>query len=82
MLMKSGSSPAQLIYGPNGFRVMRTGDHVVCAVSALGADRILFAVDYPWVSPKEGVELVERTPLSDTDKEKIYHLNAEKLLGL
>ncbi|MFN6935292.1 MAG: DUF2093 domain-containing protein [Tsuneonella sp.] len=35
MLMKSGSSPAQLIYGPNGFRVMRTGDHVVCAVSGV-----------------------------------------------
>ena len=33
MLMKSGSSPAQLIYGPNGFRVMRTGDHVVCAIN-------------------------------------------------
>ncbi len=55
---------------------------LICAVSALGADRVLFAVDYPWVSPKEGVELVERTPLSDTDKEKIYHLNAERWLKL
>lgn len=33
MLMKSGGSPAQLIFGPNGFRVMRPGTHVVCAVS-------------------------------------------------
>jgi hypothetical protein len=33
MLMKSGKQAAQLIYGPNGFRVMRPGDHVVCAAT-------------------------------------------------
>ncbi|QDM41130.1 MULTISPECIES: DUF2093 domain-containing protein [Bacteria] len=33
MLMKSGEQAAQLIYGPNGFRVMRPGSHVVCAVT-------------------------------------------------
>lgn len=33
MLMKSGSQPAQLVYGPNGFRVMRPGAYVACAVS-------------------------------------------------
>lgn len=33
MLMKSGDQAAQLVYGPNGFRVMRPGNHVVCAVS-------------------------------------------------
>ena len=33
MLMKSGDQAAQLIYGPNGFRVMRPGNHVVCAAS-------------------------------------------------
>lgn len=33
MLMSSGDSAAQLIYGPNGFRVMRPGQHVLCAVT-------------------------------------------------
>lgn len=33
MLMKSGDQAAQLMYGPNGFRVMRPGTHVVCAVT-------------------------------------------------
>lgn len=33
MLMKSGEQAAQLIYGPNGFRVMRPGNYVLCAVS-------------------------------------------------
>ncbi|ROT96867.1 DUF2093 domain-containing protein [Altererythrobacter sp. FM1] len=35
MLMKSGDPTAQLIYGPNGFRVMRPGNHVLCAVSGV-----------------------------------------------
>ena len=55
---------------------------LVCAVSAMGADRILFAADYPWVSLKDAVELVKKTPISDSDKEKIYHLNAERWLKL
>ena len=35
MLMSrpSGSSEAKLQYGPNGFRVLRAGQHVFCAVS-------------------------------------------------
>ena len=55
---------------------------LVCAISALGADRVLFAADYPWVTPKESVEHIERTSLSASDKEKIYHVNAERLLKL
>jgi 2,3-dihydroxybenzoate decarboxylase len=55
---------------------------LVCATSAVGADRILLAADYPWVSLKEAVDLVEKTPISDSDKEKIYHLNAERWLKL
>jgi 2,3-dihydroxybenzoate decarboxylase len=55
---------------------------MVCAVKALGSDRILFAADYPYAEPKVAIEELERTPLSDSDKEKIYHLNAERLLKL
>ncbi|MFN2099402.1 DUF2093 domain-containing protein [Altererythrobacter sp. MF3-039] len=33
MLMNSGNSEAKLVYGPNGFRVMRPGQHVTCAVT-------------------------------------------------
>ena len=33
MLMSSRDRLARLHYGPNGFRVMSPGDHVVCAVS-------------------------------------------------
>lgn len=34
MLMSASGNPATLIYGPNGFRVVKTGRFVVCAVSA------------------------------------------------
>ena len=33
MLMKSGERAATLLYGPNGFRVIRPGPFVLCAVS-------------------------------------------------
>ena len=33
MLMSSAARAATLIYGPNGFRVVKPGDFVLCAVS-------------------------------------------------
>ena len=33
MLMSSPDAAAILEYGPNGFRVLRPGNHVVCAVT-------------------------------------------------
>ena len=33
MLMQSGESAATLIYGPNGFRVVKPGRFVTCAVT-------------------------------------------------
>ena len=33
MLMNSGDRVATLLYGPNGFRVIRPGHYVLCAVT-------------------------------------------------
>lgn len=33
MLMSRNDSAAKLYYGPSSFRVLRSGQHVVCAVS-------------------------------------------------
>ncbi|MXO86904.1 DUF2093 domain-containing protein [Altererythrobacter aurantiacus] len=35
MLMSSSDDGAKLQYGPNGFRVLRTGNHVYCAMSGV-----------------------------------------------
>jgi len=53
-----------------------------CAKAALGADHILFAADYPYVTPAEAVAQIERSHLDDGEKESIYHANAERLLKL
>ncbi len=55
---------------------------LLCALLTLGADRILFSVDYPYESTQKATTFIENAPLSDSDKEKICHLNAERLLGL
>jgi 2,3-dihydroxybenzoate decarboxylase len=55
---------------------------LLCSMLAVGADRVLFSIDYPYESTKEGVEFIENAPLSEIDREKICHLNAERVLGL
>jgi len=55
---------------------------LLCSYLALGADKILFAVDYPMEKNEVAVKFMEEVTICDSDKEKIYHLNAEKLLGL
>ena len=55
---------------------------LLCALLALGADKILFAVDYPYESDQDSIQFLESAPISEDDKEKIFHSNAEKLLGL
>lgn len=47
-----------------------------------GADRVLFASDCPWTSPKDTFEKIDRLPLSDDEKDLIFHTNAERLLNI
>ena len=47
-----------------------------------GTDKILFGSDYPAARPAEAVADVLKLGLSDADNEKIFHLNAERLLNL
>jgi len=52
------------------------------AVQAIGADRLLFAVDYPYESTAEAVEFLRTAPFCRADLERIAHLNAAHLLHL
>ena len=49
---------------------------------ALGVDRILFAVDWPYEPNKTGLDFLMNLSISDEDKEKIARLNVERVLGL
>ncbi len=48
----------------------------------VGVDRIMFSVDHPYVSMKEGRAFLEQLPVSDADRERIAHGNAERLFSL
>ena len=52
------------------------------ALAAFGPERILFSVDYPFSSMADGVTFLRQLPVSEADKAKIAHLNAERLLGI
>lgn len=51
-------------------------------VQVLGADRILFSVDYPFIQNNGARAFLEQAPIRQSDREKIAHLNAEKLFHL
>lgn len=48
----------------------------------IGPDRIMYAVDYPYLNNHGARTFLENAPFSLVDKEKIAHGNAEKLFNL
>jgi 2,3-dihydroxybenzoate decarboxylase len=52
------------------------------AVLEVGADAVMFSVDYPYESSYDAVQGFERTTLSAADREKIAHGFAERLLRI
>jgi len=55
---------------------------LLCALQVVGADRILFSVDYPFSPNTEGCDFLSSLPISPEDREKIAHGNADRLLKL
>ena len=56
---------------------------LLCCVMEMGVDRLLFAIDWPFViDNRPAVEWLSRIPLSDEDKAKIASGNARRLLKM
>jgi len=55
---------------------------LLCCVMEMGADRIMFSVDCPFVPNPPGVKWMETIPLGPEDRVKILNGNARKLLKL
>jgi len=51
-------------------------------VNTIGIDRIVFTADYPYGNMTACRRFLDQMPIGPADKEKIAHLNAERLLGL
>ena len=47
-----------------------------------GAEHVLFATDSPWADQKEFANILNALPLDEEEKNKIFYLNAQKLLRI
>ena len=56
--------------------------HFEFIYKVVGPDRILYAVDYPYLTLSGARQFLESLPVSEEDKEKIAHKNAEAVLRL
>ncbi|WP_454631895.1 amidohydrolase family protein [Bradyrhizobium cenepequi] len=55
---------------------------LICTMLELGIDRIMFAVDYPYVMNQDGMDWIKQLQLSPDDKRKLVGDNARRLLKL
>ena len=62
--------------GVNDHKVLRF------VIDQLGADRVMWAIDYPYETSAPAVESMDSAPISDAEKEQLYHLNAERVFGI
>ncbi|MDO8875467.1 MAG: amidohydrolase family protein [Pseudolabrys sp.] len=68
-----------LHYTFGGFNYAATFQNLIANV---GPERIMFSVDYPYGSMKEARAFLEKLPISELDRARIAHGNAERLLGV
>ncbi|MBS0454871.1 MAG: amidohydrolase [Proteobacteria bacterium] len=68
------------------FRVTTSGvfstPELMCTASVVGWDNILFSVDYPFESNMEAARWFSNLPIAQSERAKVAHGNAEKLLKL
>ena len=55
---------------------------LLCSVMEMGIDRVLFAVDWPFVENAPATQWMDTVPLCDEDKVKILSTNAKRVLHL
>lgn len=53
---------------------------LIATIAELGADRVLFAADYPYESMREAAQWFDAAPINPTDLARIGRGNAERLL--
>jgi uncharacterized protein len=66
-------------YTFSGFNYIQTFLNLLLEV---GVDRIMFSADHPYASMKEARTFLDGLPVSDADRQRIAHGNAEALMGL
>ena len=59
-----------------------SADQLGYIVRLMGADHVMYALDYPYMKPENVREFLEGSSLTDAEKEQIAHGNAERILHL
>ena len=55
---------------------------LLCTAGVVGWDNVLFSVDYPFESNVEAVRWFSNLPIAESDRVKVAHRNAERVLKL
>lgn len=53
-----------------------------CAIDAIGLDRVMFSIDYPFENPNDAGTWIDKAPLTDTEREYVCRTNAKQLLRI
>jgi 2,3-dihydroxybenzoate decarboxylase len=71
-------------YVKNNLFITTSGNFSVpalqCSIDSIGADRILFAVDYPFEKTEPAVDFIRQAPISELDREAIMWRNGSRIL--
>jgi 5-carboxyvanillate decarboxylase len=51
-------------------------------IDKLGADHVMWAIDYPYQESAPAVAFLNDAPISRADKEKIFHTNAQRIFHI
>jgi 2,3-dihydroxybenzoate decarboxylase/5-carboxyvanillate decarboxylase len=52
------------------------------AIKRMGIDNVLWAIDYPYQPMKPAVEFMDLAPVTDEERDKLYHENAERIFHI
>jgi predicted TIM-barrel fold metal-dependent hydrolase len=55
---------------------------LACAIAEMGVERIMFAVDWPYINNALGTKWLKAAPIGDKDRALIFEGNAKKLLKI
>jgi 5-carboxyvanillate decarboxylase len=86
-----GFAPKKLKLKPSGYMKrniwvttsgMPWAPAITMAMSVLGSDRVLYAMDYPYQYVADEVTATDRFPISRADLKRLYQTNAERIFHL
>jgi 2,3-dihydroxybenzoate decarboxylase/5-carboxyvanillate decarboxylase len=59
-------------------------DHLALeySIRKMGIDHVMWAIDYPYQPSKPAVDFMDSAPISEAERAKLYHLNAERIFHI